>query len=76
MGQIYSFLLALKGGHDQPAISWWCMPLRPLCLLCFIRLFCTFLYVVCCYAQFAVHVAYTIYQVLLDVTHAALLLSL
>jgi len=45
-------------------------------LLCFIRLFCTFLYVVCCYAQFAVHVAYTIYQVLLDVTHAALLLSL
>ena len=48
--------LISTGGHDQPAISWRCMPLRPLCLLCFIRLFCTFLYVVCCYAQFAVHV--------------------
>jgi len=45
-----------RWGHCQPAISWWCMPVWPPCLWCFLDLSCTLLYVRCRHAHFALHV--------------------
>ena len=54
VGAVYSPVWAWGEGHHQPAISWWCMPVHisELCSSCSI---CTLLYVVCWYAQFALH---------------------
>ena len=55
MRAVCSLVLGLRWGHHQPAISWWCMPVHnPVCFVSSCSV-CTFLCVMCCYAQFALH---------------------
>lgn len=55
MRAVCSLVLGLRWGHHQPASSWWCMPVDN--FVCFVSScsVCTFLCVMCCYAQFALH---------------------